>query len=159
MSAVVANEIREDVGAPAARMGIAVLSLLGVFLAGYLLLHRLGVIGTLACGASGGCETVQSSAYATFAGMPVPAIGVGGYLLLLITALAGAQPALAADRRVGLALLGLATGALAFTAYLNYVEAFVLHAWCRFCLGSAALVVLIFLLSLTEMRNVLREAA
>jgi uncharacterized membrane protein len=140
-------------------MGIAVLSLLGVFLAGYMLLHRLGLVGTLACGASGGCETVQSSAYATFAGFPVPAIGVGGYLLLLITALVGAQPALAADRRIGAALLVLATGALVFTAYLNYVEAFVLHAWCRYCLGSAALVILIFLLSLTEMRNVLREAA
>ncbi|MBX6365948.1 MAG: vitamin K epoxide reductase family protein [Gemmatimonadetes bacterium] len=158
MSDVAVNELREEVGAPAARMGIAVLSLLGVFLSAYLLLHRLGIVGTLACGASGGCETVQSSAYATFLGMPVPAIGVGGYLLLLATALVGAQPALAGDRRIGLAVLALATTALAFTAYLNYIEAFVLHAWCRYCIGSAALVVLIFLLSLTEVRNVARGA-
>lgn len=158
MSDVAVNELREEVGAPTARMGIAVLSLLGVFLSGYLLLHRLGIVGTLACGASGGCETVQSSTYATFLGMPVPAIGVGGYLLMLATALVGAQPGLAGDRRIGLAVLALATTAFAFTAYLNYVEAFVLHAWCRYCLVSAALVVLIFLLSLTELRSLVRGA-
>ena len=77
------------VAAPLTRMGIAVLSLAGLFIAAYLLLHRLGVVGTLECGADGGCSVVQSSRWAVFLGIPVPAWGVGGYGLLFGTALAG----------------------------------------------------------------------
>ncbi len=47
--------------APWPRMGLAILSLLGLFIAGYLLLHRLGLVGRLLCGPAGSCETVQAS--------------------------------------------------------------------------------------------------
>ena len=43
-------------------------------------------------------------------------------------------------------------GAL-FTAWLNYLEAFVIHAWCEWCLGSAALVVLLFLFAWLNWRD------
>jgi uncharacterized membrane protein len=145
-----------EAAAPVTRMGIAVLSLAGLFIATYLLLHRLGVVGTLACGADGGCAVVQSSRWAVFLGVPVPAWGVGGYALLLGAALAGVQPGLADDRRVAGVLLALSSAAFLFSAYLTALEAFVIHAWCRWCLASAGVATAIFLLSLPEVRRLRR---
>jgi uncharacterized membrane protein len=53
---------------------------------------------------------------------------------------------------VALALFAMASIGLVFTAYLTYLEAFVIHAWCQWCLVSAALVALIFLLSIPGLR-------
>ncbi len=136
---------------PWPRMAVALLSLVGVFIAGYLMLHRLGLIGSLLCGQSGACEIVQSSSYATFAGMPVPAIGLGGYVVLLVLSLVGLRPGLSEDRRITLALLALTVVALVFTAYLNFLEAFVIHAWCRWCLASTVVVALIFVCALADL--------
>jgi uncharacterized membrane protein len=138
--------------APANRMAIAVLALLGIFVAGYLLLHTLGVVGELACGV-GDCGRVQRSPWAVFLGLPVPVIGVLGYLALFGTALAGLQPRFAADRRLGLALLGMATFGFGFSAYLTAMSAFRIQAFCQWCLVSAVLATLIFFCSLAELRR------
>ena len=45
-----------------------------------------------------------------------------------------------------------------FTAYLTYVEGFVLHAWCRWCLGSAAIILAIFLTSVLGLKSFTTEA-
>src|SRR5205085_10489912 len=75
---------------PFPRMAIAILSLLGLFDAAYLALERI-TGGPVACPVGGGCETVQSSAYALFFGVPVAFIGVAGYMLLLVTAILALQ--------------------------------------------------------------------
>lgn len=121
-------------------MTAALLSLAGVFVALYLYLHKLGIIGELACG-TGGCETVQLSPYAVFLGIPVPLIGVVGYVVLFALALASLQQP--ADRRWPRLLLLLSGGAALFSVYLTYLELFVIHAICRFCVASAIIVVLI----------------
>lgn len=148
----------EGAAPPASRMGIAVLALLGVFLSGYLLLYKLGYVGALACGV-GGCETVQTSRWAVFLGVPVPAWGVGGYALLLGLALAGLQPRLQSKRSLSFLLLGFGAAAFGFSAYLTALEAFIIHAWCRWCLVSAALAALIFGLSLAELPRLRRGHA
>ena len=51
----------------------------------------------------------------------------------------------------------LATIAFAFSAYLTVLEAVVIHAWCRWCLVSAAIATLIFLCSLPEAARLRRE--
>jgi uncharacterized membrane protein len=142
--------------APANRMIIAVLSLVGVLISVYLTLHKFGMIGSLVCG-TGSCETVQSSKWAVFMGVPVPLVGLVGYLVLLVIALLGLQP----ERRGGAIpwlLFLLADIAFTFTLYLTYLEAFVIHAWCRWCLVSAALVTLIWLAALFEIPRLRRTA-
>jgi uncharacterized membrane protein len=139
------------------RMSAALMSLLGLFVSAYLYLYKIGRIGTLACGA-GGCETVQTSPWSRVAGVEVALIGVIGYGLLLIVALAALQPALA-DRRWPAALLAaLAAAGVLFTAYLTYLELFVIHAICRWCVGSAAIIAALLVLGLLELRR-LRESA
>jgi uncharacterized membrane protein len=142
----------EEPSPPLNRMIISVLSLIGLFISGYLMLHRLGYMGTLACG-TGACETVQTSPWATFLGIPVPLIGVIGYALLFVCAFLGLQPAQLNNRNISLALFGLSLGALLFSGYLTSLEAFRIHAWCRYCLGSQAIILLIFLLSIPELRT------
>lgn len=135
---------------------MAVLSLVGVFVALYLALHRVGVIGSLACGVDGGCATVQSSTWATFLGIPVPFIGVAGYLVLFGVSMAAIGRG-RAHRATAAILLALATVAFAFSMYLTAIEAFVLGAWCRWCVVSAVIATLIFLCSLPEAARLRRE--
>jgi uncharacterized membrane protein len=134
------------------RMGAAVLSLVGLFVSAYLYLYKIGRIGTLACG-SGGCETVQTSVWSRFAGVEVSLIGIVGYALLFAVALVGLRPEQAARRWPGQLLAGLAAGGVLFTIYLTYVELFVIHAICRWCVGSAVIIVGLFALALLGLRR------
>jgi uncharacterized membrane protein len=134
------------------RMGAALLSLLGLFVSAYLYLYKIGRIGTLACG-TGGCETVQTSVWSRFAGVEVSLIGMVGYALLLVVALVALRPALADRRGPAAVLVALAAGGVLFTAYLTYLELFVIHAICRWCVGSAAIIVTLLLLGLLELRR------
>jgi uncharacterized membrane protein len=136
---------------PVSRMAIALLSLIGLIISGYLSLYKLGYLGFIQC-TTGGCETVQSSRYAFFMGMPVAVWGMGAYVVLLTLSLVGLQPAWMRERWVAIALFATSSIGLVFTAYLTYLEAYVIHAWCQWCLVSAALVTLIFLLSIPGLR-------
>ena len=134
------------------RMGAALTSLLGLFVSAYLYLYKIGRIGTLACG-SGGCETVQSSSWSRFLGVDVALIGVLGYAVLLVVALLALGSGQVERRPPALLLTGLAAGGVLFTAYLTYLELFVIHAICRWCVGSAAIIVTILVLGLLELRR------
>ena len=134
------------------RMVVAVVALIGVFVATYLLLYKLGAFGSILCG-TGGCETVQNSPWAYFFGIPVAAWGVLGYLGILAAALAGTRPGLVHSRWVSIALLAFTSLALAFSIYLSILEEFVIHAWCQWCIASAVLSVLAFAFSLPEIRR------
>ena len=76
-----------------ARMVIALLSLVGTFVALYLTLYKVGIIGQLSCSV-GSCEAVNTSQWAVFLGVPVAAWGLGAYIVMLCLALAGISPGL-----------------------------------------------------------------
>lgn len=125
---------------------IAVLALAGLFLSVYLLLYGLGFYGDLLCGV-GSCEVVQTSEYAVFLGVPVSGWGTAWYAGIFALALWMASRRADEGSAAGRLLALGATAGLAFTVYLTAIEAFVLEAWCRWCLASAVLTVLIFLLA------------
>lgn len=131
------------------RMGVAVAALAGLLISGYMLLYKLGVITVLACG-TGSCEIVQASPWSVFLGVPVPLWGVAGYGLILVTALLGIQPARSDSRSIAWILLAASTFAFGFSAWLSWIEAVRIQAWCRWCIGSAVVATLLFLLSLPE---------
>jgi len=134
------------------RQAIALLALIGLLIALYLALHRVGAIGSLQCG-SGGCETVQTSAYAVFLGVPVAFYGVAGYLALFLVSLVGLQPPLLERRGPTLLLAVMGGLGLAFTAYLTYIELFVIHAICRWCVASAAVIAAIAAVAFAALRR------
>ncbi|MBR9990435.1 MAG: vitamin K epoxide reductase family protein [Gemmatimonadetes bacterium] len=131
------------------RMGIALFALVGVLISAYMAAYTFGMVGTIACG-TGGCAIVQNSPWSVFLGVPVPVIGLFGYGLLVTTALLGLQPRFADDRRIAALLLVGAIGGAAFSAYLTWLEASVIHAWCRWCVVSAILAGLILFCALPE---------
>ncbi|HEY3011591.1 MAG TPA: vitamin K epoxide reductase family protein [Gemmatimonadales bacterium] len=138
------------------RMSAALLSLTGLFVSAYLYLYKIGRIGTLACG-TGGCETVQQSLWSRFAGVEVSLIGLVGYAGLLLVSLMALQPRLASQRWPASLLAGLAALGVAFTAYLTYLELFVIHAICRWCVGSAVIIVAILVAALLDQRRLSRK--
>lgn len=133
------------------RMLIALVALIGVFVSLYLTLYKLGYIGTLACG-TGGCETVQLSKWGDFLGMPVAAWGVAYYVVVLGLAVAGLQERFDTSRRLTTALLFVTGCGLLFTCWLTYLELFVIHAICRWCVGSAVMTIVLFVLALWDWR-------
>ena len=139
------------------RMVIAVLALGGVFLAAYLTLYKLGYIEALACG-TGSCEVVQSSRWSRLWGQPVALWGVGFYLAMFALSLAGSFGDLAESKRVSVALSAMSGWGVIFSGWLTYVEVARLHAICRYCVGSAVLVTVLFVLSWLDLRARGREA-
>ena len=138
------------------RRGIVLAALVGTFVSGYLYLYAIGFYGALACGGSGGCSVVQASQYANFMGFSVAGWGLGWYVLLLAVSLMAVMGKSGDARWVSIALVVLTTGGLAFTIYLKALEIFVIHAICRWCVVSAVLTAILFLLALPEwkrMRN------
>ena len=123
------------------RMAAALLSLAGFFVSLYLYLYKIGKIGTLACG-TGGCETVQASPFSRFLGLEVALYGVVGYAVLLVLSMETLRRP--AARLNSLLLLVFSGIGFAFTVYLTYLELFVIKAICRWCVGSAVIITLIF---------------
>ncbi|MFL5893463.1 MAG: vitamin K epoxide reductase family protein [Solirubrobacterales bacterium] len=118
------------------RAAAAALALCGIAVATYIAIADAGS-GAPACLADGhGCETVASSRYSHLAGIEVELLGVAGYVALLLAAIAPGDPA----RIVG---LGLALVGFGFSAYLTYVELFVIDAICQWCVVSAGLMTLL----------------
>jgi uncharacterized membrane protein len=138
---------------PLSRMVVALLALLGIFVSGYLALYKLGYLGALQCGATGGCEVVQASDYSMLLGLPVALWGTGAYVTIFVLALLGLQPRWAGERWLALFLVGFSAFGVAFSAYLTYLSGSVIGAFCQWCLVSAALITLVFLATLPGLRH------
>jgi uncharacterized membrane protein len=134
------------------RQAIALLALVGLFIALYLWLHALGFGGPIKCG-TGGCDTVQTSPWAVFLGLPVAFYGVVGYGAIFVVAIVALRPAALLERKWNVVLVGLATGGVLFTAYLTYLELFVIHAICRWCVGSAVIITAIWIVALLSLKS------
>ncbi len=111
----------------------AIISLAGLADATYLSIVAL-TGETAACGGSTGCFEVLGSPYARIAGIPVAVLGVFGYFAAFSFA---TFAAFGYKRARGLFALTV-WPMFAMTLWLLYVQAFVLHAFCRYCLFSAA---------------------
>jgi uncharacterized membrane protein len=81
-----------------------------------------------------GCAKVIRSPYGRLLGIPNGALGIAYFTTAAVVPLiAGALPLARSS------LVAVSAVALALYAYLTYLQAAVLHAWCVWCLGSAVL--------------------
>jgi uncharacterized membrane protein len=116
-----------------------VVAIIGVGIATYLAFENVQGQSGVCTGVAASCEKVQQSSYGKWFGVPVSVPGVGLYVALALAAvvwltnLRGWRPyASFAGFNLGLA------GVLA-SIYFTSIEAFVLEAYCIYCLTSAAL--------------------
>ena len=133
-------------------MIVAALALAGIFLALYLLLYKLGMIGALTCSV-GSCETVNTSKWATLLGIPVAGWGVAWYLATFALALVSIQARFADSSAISLVMVLMTASGLIFSAYLTYLELFVIYAICQWCVVSAILVLVMFVLAVLDYRD------
>ena len=124
------------------RLRVAALAIvvLGVGVAAYLTYVHYAGLQPFCAGGSGGCERVQSSSYARLAGIPVAVLGLAVYLAIAVALSA-------AGERAQLAAAALAVTGFGFSAYLTYLELFVIHAICQWCVASAALLTMLAVLT------------
>ena len=134
-------------------MIVAALALAGIFISLYLTLYKLGVIGELTCSV-GSCETVNTSRWATFLGLPVAAWGLLFYLDVFIIAVLGTTTRFEFEPIISVVLVAQAAIGVLFSGWLTYLELAVIHAICIWCVTSACIVVIIFLFSLADLREV-----
>jgi uncharacterized membrane protein len=133
-------------------MIVAALALAGIFISIYLTLYKLGVIGELSC-TIGSCETVNTSRWSVFLGLPVAAWGLLFYLDVFGVALVGTMPRLENEPLISIALAAEAAIGVIFSVWLTYLELAVIHAICIWCVTSAVIVLVIFLVSVADLRE------
>jgi uncharacterized membrane protein len=103
------------------------------------------------CIATGGCETVNASRFATLGSVPVAVIGVAGYLFIFATLAVRRWGPLGLRGLAGQATYALAAAGTAFSIYLTAVEAFILRAYCTWCLVSAGLVTAVCIIATVDL--------
>ncbi len=133
-------------------MIVAALALAGIFVGLYLTLYKLGIIGELTC-SIGSCETVNTSKWSTLAGIPVAAWGVLFYIDMFAIAMVGTSARLEENVAISVALVAQAVFGVIFSAWLTYLELFVIDAICIWCVASALIVTAILIVSVLDLRE------
>jgi uncharacterized membrane protein len=98
------------------------------------------------CGPIGDCESVNSSSYAEIAGIPIALLGAGAYLVIILLVLTE-QRGEFWEEYAPIFVFGLSFAGVLYSAYLTYLEIFVLRAICPYCVVSAIVLVLLLVLS------------
>ncbi|NJD58074.1 MAG: vitamin K epoxide reductase [Anaerolineae bacterium] len=131
-------------------ISIPVLSLIGLGAAIYLTYVEITHTRAM-CGPVGDCNTVQSSPYAKLFGLiPIGLVGAVGYIAILVAWLWRRTRHDSFSRIAGPVMFGMALFGTLFSVYLTYLELFVIHAVCIWCLTSAVIITVLMLLSLPQ---------
>ena len=128
------------------RVALAAVAAAGLLISAYLTWTHLSGTVPACVGGSGACETVQSSRYSEVLGVPVAALGLLAYAGLLLSAALGGE-------RASLFGLSVALIGTLFSAYLTYLELFVIRAICQWCVASALLMAASLLLTAIRLRG------
>jgi len=125
---------------------LLLLTLAGTIVAGYLTYVDLSHVNAL-CGGPFDCAAVQASRYASIRGVPVAALGLLAYVAILLLEIV--RPHADADTAswIELGIFAIAFAGMLYSFYLTYVEIFVIHALCIYCLTSAVIISCLALLA------------
>ena len=140
----------DGVAAPALALAVPALllalSVAGLGISSYLA-YTHWADATIACGGVGNCDLVNTSEYAELAGMPVALLGALSYSAMIASALAWLWLRPSGLAWPVMAFWGLSVGGTLYSAYLTYIELFVLEAICIYCVASAGIILASFLMS------------
>lgn len=129
--------------------GTLVLAILGAVDAIYLYIYKLTGNPHMCLG-SGGCHNVNFSPYSEINGIPVSLFGLAAFLAIICILILEARLKFAKENGP-LAIFGISLGGVAFTAYLTYLEIYVINAICPFCVASAVIITFIFVLAIIRL--------
>ncbi len=127
--------------------GLTLVGLLdSVYLTWIKLTHRLAV-----CNNIGDCEAVNNSIYSEIGStdIPIAVMGAGAFLVMLIVLLLEKRVSIFEDNGV-VVVLALSMIGVLYSAYLTYIEIFVLKAICPYCVLSAVVLVILLIVTLVR---------
>jgi uncharacterized membrane protein len=131
------------------RLGNILLALLGTLDALYLWIYKISNNDKMCLG-SGDCATVNYSPYSEIYGIPVALLGLLAYLAIL--AILFLEPSWKPAGKYGSYIIfGVALVGVLFSAYLTFIEFFVINAVCPFCIISAVVLTMLFILSIIRL--------
>jgi uncharacterized membrane protein len=125
------------------------LACLGVLDATYLLVYKLTSNNAMCLG-NGGCHDVNFSSYSEIGKIPVAVFGIVAFLVIAGILILERRNNFVKENG-SLAIFGISLAGVAFTAYLTWLEIYVIHAICPFCVASAVIIALIFILALIRL--------
>lgn len=121
------------------------------FLISFYLAHKKRTKEDLVCPFKGKCDFVIHSRHSRFFGVPVEFGGLAYYALIAIFyAFALINPVMISEQVAFFAVVFSGLAAV-FSLYLTGLQAFVIKHWCTWCLMSAIVSILIFILSILGM--------
>ncbi len=126
------------------------LSLLGLFDSLYLLYTYTSPSRPMVC-IGGGCDAVRASAYSTPFGVPMPVFGVLGYALLAAVIFVESLLSARLARLARIAVLAMTGFGFSFSLYLDYLQAFKIHAYCAWCVTSGIAMTALFALAIVDL--------
>jgi uncharacterized membrane protein len=131
----------------------ATCALAGSLIALYLLLHDLG-LSSIICPIAG-CDKVQASEYSKWFGIPVAAFGLVGFIKLLGLSVIGLFKTRVLHLPIRTLLVTISSLGLLAYIPLTYLEVFVIHAVCFWCVTSSLMMlgVLLSCLIRDDLRN------
>ena len=129
------------------RVAGTVLAFLGLVDAAYLTYLKFQLMINGPGCAFGGCDEVNQSPYAMFFGIPVALWGFLVYAMLLGMSLLWQKAEGNRELWLGRGMLALSAWGLVFSAYLTALELFVIHAICPFCVISAIIITVLFVVT------------
>ncbi len=136
------------------KIGMPALALLGMGVSAYLTYVKLAGAGIICIGGGQGCEIVNLSPYSQIAGIPIATLGFGAYLAIFALSSWEVRAQASLRPQLRLIVFGLSLIGLLYSAYLTYLQRFVIGAFCSWCVASAIIMSLIFVGALISLRKV-----
>jgi uncharacterized membrane protein len=131
------------------RLASIILAFIGAAVSIYLLVLKY-TQAVVMCAGNHGCITVSNSAYSMIYGVPVALLGFAGYIVIAVQLLLENKMAILKEQGT-LFILGETLIGLIFSAYLTWIELYVIHAICPFCVASAIIMTLLFILAVIRL--------
>lgn len=133
---------------------IFIFSLLGLAVASFLL-YEYVFSGTIFCPLGQGCDIVRASSYSHILGIPVPLLGVAYYFTLACLSVVHSHEL--PHKLVRKLQVIASAAAVAFGIYLTFLEAFVIKAYCFWCVLSFIISIAIFLALILSRKETRKE--
>ncbi len=125
-----------------------ILTIIGLLDSIYLSWLKLGR-DEISC--AGGCDEVNSSIYAEIFGIPVAVLGVFAYIIILIILLLKNKNDFWNEYSTIIVFIFSLIGVI-YSIYLTYLELFVIHAICPYCVVSAVVLLLLLVSSILRLK-------
>jgi len=127
-----------------------ILATIGILDSTYLFIFKISNNNAMCLG-NGDCATVNTSPYSVVYGIPVSLLGMLAYLAILALLIFEFRNIVTKENS-NLLVFGISLVGVIYSAYLTYIEFYVIFAVCPFCILSAIVITILFIISIIKLQ-------